>query len=274
MAKRTLGPTLFVGVVGLGTALFACAQGADRQAFSSAEGTVPEEGSPTAPAPTGSTPLPAPGKDAGVPAPGPSSCKVAPPSNKCGVAPQCGCGAGETCDVEDGSGNVGCVVAGNAPLGHACTSTAGCGLGLTCVFGTCHAFCDAPGTACADPKNGECVQVQTQNGGNVPNFDVCRIRCALHDPGSCGGKTAAGVGVCMTDGKGATDCQSGGARTENQSCSQADPCGPGLACITQGASSTCKRWCRVGQTDCGGGSQCAGFGTKVLVGAVEYGACP
>jgi hypothetical protein len=104
---------------------------------------------------------------------------------------------------------------------------------------------------------------------------VCRVQCAPQDPSSCGGKTNAGVGVCFVDDKGGTDCQEGGTSAENQACSPQAECGPGLVCISPaGGSDTCKRWCRVGTNDCGGVAQCRGFSTKVMVGTVEYGACP
>jgi len=163
-------------------------------------------------------------------------------------------------------------------MGKPCTATAGCAQGLTCVFGTCHPFCDKPGSACTQPGTGACVQVAAQGGAAIPNLAVCMVQCAPQDASSCGGKTNAGTGVCFVDDAGGTDCQSGGAVAENQACATADACGPGLVCITPSTgSSVCKRWCRVGQTgvnDCGGSAVCRGFSTKVMVGTVEYGACP
>jgi hypothetical protein len=158
-------------------------------------------------------------------------------------------------------------------MGHPCTATAGCALGLTCIFGTCHAYCDEK-QACSEGGTGACVQIETASGAAVPNLRICRVACALHDPASCGGKTNAGIGVCYVDDNGATDCQEGGPRTENQTCSATQACGPGLVCTTSSSSSTCKRWCRVGQKDCGTGKTCTGFSTEVKVGDVVYGACP
>lgn len=207
--------------------------------------------------------------------PPPSNCKTAAPSNACGVVPQCGCAKTETCDVVDSKGTAKCVAFGKAPTGKPCTATAGCAQGLTCVFGTCHAFCDKPGTKCTQAGNGDCVQVGAQGGAAIPNLSVCMVECAPHDASSCGGKTNAGTGVCFVDNEGNTDCREGGSRTENQTCSPTDECGPGLVCTTPSTGGgSCKRWCRVGTNDCGGSTACRAFSTKVIVSAVEYGACP
>lgn len=265
--------SLFAGAI----ALVACSSSSERTPFMEDAASQP---APTPDSTEQPAPPPAPVKptgDAGQEPP--SDCETTAPSNKCGLVPQCGCSASETCDVVDTKGNVGCVPFGKAPMGQPCTATVGCAKGLTCVFGTCHAFCDKPGSACGEPGTGQCVQVQGAGGSAITNLAVCMVQCAPHDPKSCGGKTNAGVGVCFVDDKGGTDCQEGGTRAENQTCSPQDDCGPGLVCVTPTAgSSVCKRWCRVGTTDCGGAVQCRSFSTKVMVatssGSVEYGACP
>jgi hypothetical protein len=202
----------------------------------------------------------------------PADCKLGP-NDVCSPSPQCGCSPTQTCDIVNTKGTTACVTAGNAPMGKPCTATAGCALGLTCLFGTCHAFCDAKGT-CSQPGAGACLQVQTEDGADVPNLRVCQVACELQDPNSCGGKTNAGVGACYSDGKGGTDCQEGGTHAENEKCSQEDKCGPGLVCVNTSSSSSCKRWCRLGHNDCGGTAKCAGFSNEVKVGNVVYGACP
>jgi hypothetical protein len=209
----------------------------------------------------------------------PSNCKTAAPSHACGVSPQCGCAKTETCDVVDTKGTATCVAFGKATMGKPCTATAGCARGLSCVFGTCHAFCDKGGTQCSEPGTGDCVQVTAQGGTAIPNLAVCMVQCAPHDPLACGGKTNAGTGVCFVAADGSTDCQEGGSRSENQTCSPTDECGPGLVCITTTSGTgtgadACKRWCRVGTNDCGGSAVCRAFSTKVMVGTAEYGACP
>ena len=204
----------------------------------------------------------------------PDTCKRTAPSKKCGLVPQCGCTLAETCEVQDTSGGVDCIVAGKGTLGAACIATAGCSVGLTCVYGACHAFCANPGSACTTPKSGGCVQINNQAGVAVPNLAICRIACDLRDVAACGAPNAAGTGVCMVDDKGQTDCAKGGTHTVGQACTPTDDCGPGLVCAGTAAGGTCKKWCRVGTNDCGGTVACNGFQTKIMVGGVEHGACP
>lgn len=274
MVTRAALSSFLVGAL----ALVACSSGPERTPFVEDAASQPAPAPDSTEEPPSSQPTPVkPTGDAGDEVP--SDCKTTAPSNKCGLVPQCGCSASETCDVIDAQGSVRCVAFGKAPMGQPCTATAGCARGLTCVFGTCHAFCDEPGKACGQAGTGDCIQVQAAGGAAIPNLAVCMVRCAPHDPKSCGGKTNAGVGVCFVDDKGGTDCQEGGTRTQNQTCTPQDECGPGLVCVTpSNGPSTCKRWCRVGTTDCGGSVQCQSFSTKVMVktasGSLEYGACP
>lgn len=258
-------------------ALAACSSGSERQPYTEDSPTTPAQ-TPEQTATPAKTPQAAPvttETDAGMQPDAPDTCKRTAPSKACGLVPQCGCTLAETCDVEDSSGNVGCIVAGKAPMGAPCIATAGCAIGLSCVFGTCHAFCDNPGSACTAPKTGGCIQVNASGGTPIPNYTVCRVACDLRDVNACGGTTAAGTGVCMED-NGTTDCAAGGTRTVNQSCGPTEECGPGLVCTLTGSATTgsCKKWCRVGKTDCGGTTVCSGFQTKVIVAGVEHGVCP
>ncbi|MBX3258945.1 MAG: hypothetical protein KF782_04450 [Labilithrix sp.] len=265
---------LVAGVVG--GSLLACSSDGSRAPFVGAGADAAADPEDARPAPTTTATPVTPSKttsDAGSTAPD-DDCERAAPSRECGVVPQCGCAPTHTCDVVDAQGTVRCITAGNAPMGHPCTATAGCALGLTCIFGTCHAFCDDPSAVCTAPGAGACAQVNGSGGAPIPNLAICRVACALHDPSSCGGVTNAGIGVCYVDDQNSTDCQEGGTRAEGQSCSPTDACGPGLVCTTTSGVSTCKRWCRVGQNDCGAGRTCMGFSSEVNVGGVVYGACP
>lgn len=289
--KRAFSGTRAVGLMSLATLaiafpIVACSSDGSRTPFTTAAtstGTTepnPSSTSTSPPETASTTQQESPSKptgDGGPVTPVDPGCTKAAPSNVCGVAPQCGCGPTQTCDVTDTQGSSECVSAGKAPMGSPCTATSGCAVGLTCIGGTCHAFCNNPGSACTAPGTGVCEQIK-QAGNAIPNLAICRVACAPQDPMSCGGTTLAGTGVCMVDDQGGTDCQAGGTLGENAKCSPTDDCGPALVCVTttQGSTSTssCKKWCRVGQNDCGAGKTCAGFKTAVKVGAVEYGACP
>ena len=250
----------------IGASLVACSSDGSRAGY---ETTSTDSTDPKKP---GASNPDAPGEadpDSGATAAAPADdCKTVAPSNACGVAPQCGCSEGRTCDVVDALGNARCVKAGDAPMGHPCGSTTECAAGMTCVFGTCHAFCNNPGDACSQPGTGACVQVKTTDGADVPNLAVCRVACAPHDPASCGGA------VCIIDQDGNTECQSGGgSRKEGETCSPEEQCGPGLGCVTSEDESTCRRWCRLAEDDCGAGQACTGFSPEVLVRGEAYGAC-
>jgi hypothetical protein len=183
------------------------------------------------------------------------------------VSPQCGCAEGKTCDVVDQRGSARCVSAGSVAMGHPCEASGDCALGLTCVFGTCHAFCNDPGQACGEPGTGDCAQVKTTDGDDVPNLMVCRVACEPYDEASCG------AAVCNVDPQGKTECQAGGSREEGEECSPTDTCGPGLGCVTADKKSSCKRWCRLGGSDCGADKSCNGFSPELVVNGVPYGAC-
>ncbi len=261
--------------------LGACATATDRTPFTNEvpAAATPAEMPEQNPAPAKnpqSTPATTGDNDASTQPDAPDTCVKSAPSNKCGVFPQCGCTLAETCDVPDATGNAECVVAGTAKMGAPCIATAGCAVGLTCLFGTCHAFCGNPGSACTVAKTGSCVQVNDTSSKPVPNLSVCRIACDLRDANACGGTTAAGSGACVLDDKNETDCATAGTVALNGTCGGAVECGAALVCAVAGAATTgsCKKWCRVSTADCGGTTACGGFGTPLMVGGVQYGACP
>src|SRR3954464_5218594 len=89
----------------------ACSSESTRTPYTDAAPTVPAETPEQNNAPV-ATPQAAPATtetDAGLVPDAPDTCKRTAPSKACGLVPQCGCTLAETCDVEDSSGNVGCV---------------------------------------------------------------------------------------------------------------------------------------------------------------------
>ena len=201
MTSLSLGLGVFVAVASV--ALAACSSSSERAPYT--------EDSPTAPAQTpeqNGTPVQTPQvapvtneTDAGMQPDAPDTCKRTAPSNKCGLVPQCGCTLAETCDVEDSSGNVGCITAGKAVMGAPCVATAGCALGLYVRLRDVPRVLRQSGSACTAPKTGECIQVKSASAAPIPNLTVCRVACDLRDVSACGGTTAAGTGVCMVDDK-------------------------------------------------------------------------
>ncbi len=218
--------------------------------------------------------------DASVPPPDASStpppdsggCARVGPGRACGVAPQCGCSSGETCDLT-ASGDSQCVgPAGLGVPGNHCVNAAACEVGLTCGYGqSCRPFCTTAGQPCGGANLGTCIQLKGGSGAAIPNFLVCEIKCQLHEPGSCG----LGSGCFQSSiTAGASDCYSAGSKGYNQVCVYADDCQAGYGCVgVSGGTYRCKKWCRVGQNDCGGAT-CAGFGTPLVVNNVTYGTCP
>jgi hypothetical protein len=220
--------------------------------------------------------------DSGNPSPdGSSSTCVKPPiadgggAASCGLSPQCGCASNQTCDVTSANGSTACVNAGTATLGHACSGTGGCAVGLTCVFGACHPYCATAGSQCAVAGTGVCYQVQNQQSQPVPNLDVCLIACALDDATSCGPVSANQndpvAGCTIIDNANHPDCATAGRSTTTCGANGAPPlCGPGYACTTAGG---CVKWCKVGGANTCGAQTCRSFSPPVVVVGIEFGGC-
>jgi len=201
-----------------------------------------------------------------------TSCTKVGPSNACGVSPQCGCSSTETCDLT-ATGDSACVgPAGLGVPGNHCINAAACQAGLTCGYGdSCRPFCSTAGQPCTGTNLGKCIQLNGAGNQPIPNFMVCEIKCQLQDPSSCGfgsGCFASSVTA------GASDCYGTGAKGYNQTCVYADDCQAGYGCVgVSGGTYHCKKWCRIGQNDCGGPT-CAGLNPALVVNNVTYGTCP
>ncbi len=213
------------------------------------------------PQPQDSGPLP----DAG------GGCAKAPPSNACGVYPQCGCGAQQTCEVDqtalDGSSS--CINAGSSGVGQACTQTQGqCAPGLTCIWGQCHEYCGSDGAKCTDPNTNYCINLTDNSQNPIPNLLVCHNDCQLENPSSCGGN---GEG-CIYFDVDKVDCYPVGTSTANCNATTSI-CPAGQICLTDQTNYFCLPYCRVGQNDCTSGT-CNSLGTGApMVNGVEYGYC-
>ena len=198
---------------------------------------------------------------------------------QCALDPQCGCASTQTCDIT-GYDTPACVLSGTAPAGHACTITQACARGLTCFNGACRPYCTTSGDkGCAKlDGGGSCVQIISDDGGDIPGYEVCSFHCSLLDPNACGptGDLYAG---CVPDNSGGTDCALVGIVDRGGDCSVSF-CKPSLDCvgITEqdgSTTQTCQPWCRVGHSpsDCGDAGTCQKFTPSVTAYGVEYGVC-
>jgi hypothetical protein len=201
----------------------------------------------------------------------------------CGLAPQCGCGSSQTCVVADTAGTASCVDAGNSALGQACNTTSDCAPGLTCTGGACRPYCSTVNTPCTAPGTGQCGQLVTPGGTNVPNGTVCTVNCQLDDQSACGGIPANGpIAACIpvSGASGlATDCRAAGRSTTTcgggTSGVETPPlCAPGYECESLNATFTCAPWCRVGVAGvCPASQNCNPFSQPLVISGTPWGTC-
>ncbi len=193
----------------------------------------------------------------------------------CDTTPQCGCPAGQACDVANFAGITQCVQAGNVPPYNACDgATTKCQAGYACVGGACKLFCESVAD-CTGPA-GDCSQVTyTDTSGNpqpIPQMKICAKKCKLESPSADCGATLSCYLTDQTAGK--TDCAAAGTGIGAVNCTTNNSiCAPGYVCLTSGE---CRKWCRVGTTaDCAAGKACTGFAApnQIFIGTTEYGVC-
>jgi hypothetical protein len=221
------------------------------------DSTVPAKDSST---PKDASEPDASGSDSAAPDAADSSvvCATVPPNHLCGLVPQCGCPAGQTCDVtSDQTGSTSCITAGAGVQGSPCSSTGGCQLGLTCIFGACRPYCAAAGQAC--PNAGFCIDPPyDMQGHTTPNRHTCTIDCDLRSPaGACPGN-----GCDYYQGLHKTDCGKAGGLDQGQLCNTHADCKPGFSCAQVAPISpfyACMGWCRIGHNEDCSGSSCTDY---------------
>jgi hypothetical protein len=204
-----------------------------------------------------------------------TECKHNTTTSTCGLFPQCGCAAGQMCNVQDGTGKALCEVAGTTPPFGTCTGTGAgtCAAGTTCVNGVCSPYC---GTN-TDCPNGVCVQVGTGPTTPIPGVKVCTLNCdPLHPNTAAGSYGACGTGAsCVPRSDHNTVCASPtkASGTQDASCSKTSDCAPGFTCESVGWGGTyCSAYCR-STADCTGNTQCRVPSTRVYDSASEIGFC-
>ncbi|HWM84705.1 MAG TPA: hypothetical protein VNO33_02680 [Kofleriaceae bacterium] len=221
----------------------------------------------------------------------------------CDVYQQCGCSAGQACDLDGAdlaSGATECrEVASPGQTQSNCDAADQCAAGYSCLGdpGQCRKMCDEDG----DCGAGYCVvQVVFENDEgafeDVPNARACTKQCtpeAGFDSG-CPSEPDLGCRVFTDDPDGEagsgderdyTDCTPSGTGRDTADCSQngdAD-CAPGFGCYVitytdDTQADECREICVVDvggvpqSNRCGEGT-CNGFATRSLIGDVEYGLC-
>lgn len=198
------------------------------------------------------------------------------------VSPQCGCAAGEMCQI-DGTGARACLPAGNVPIGGICDIDNDCAPGGICLattptISTCGEFCStdaqctAPGGLCA-------VKLNDGSGGQVPGVTLCSENCNATTNVGC----AAGTGC--TFGREAagqmrlfTTCREAGSGTQNSSCTDDTDCAATYGCFNTGSVNECLKYCNVNAASCPAGASCTPItigndAVEVIIGNVTYGAC-
>lgn len=166
------------------------------------------------------------------------------------------------------SGITVCVADGALAAYRACTGMNDCVKGTSCVDGACKPFC----SSVADCGGQQCLQVSYE-GFPITGWTVCAAGCDLVTP-----STKCGPGVTCwptnTVSGGMADCVGGaGTGTGPGGCS-ANPwsCAPGFTCVA--GTTDCRKWCKLGGTDCAAGETCTILPTGiVLVNGSTYGAC-
>lgn len=102
-----------------------------------------------------------------------AACSTSSSTTPCNQDPL-SCPAGQTCWVQTGPDDYGCVPAGPGTNGQPCTptqSSASCGNGLACVNGTCQSFCNPTDPSHGCPAGQTCASVTLPGG--TQSFNAC-----------------------------------------------------------------------------------------------------
>jgi hypothetical protein len=195
----------------------------------------------------------------------------------CGLAPQCGCAAGQTCDV-DISGARACVTGGALKVGVACLSTRECVAGLVCADGVCRQPCATPGATCTGERAGACktyAVAPADGGAPGVTYTACAVTCAYDKEDACGfaPNDLLAAACVYQPSTGDVECATvSRAQVQSGVCEADAQCGAGRVCVERPGFKTCRRLCKPGDpAACGG---CAAFAPPRVVAGVAYGYCP
>ena len=187
------------------------------------------------------------------------------------VSPQCGCSAGQACDLSGGTR--GCFAAGTRTEAQACDSTNRCAAGLTCSGPSSAPFCARYCATDADcPAGGGSIclmEINDSSGAVLAN--LCGIDCDPRTNTGCRSSTACSIrGVRSGTNEAVTWCRAVDPPFPFPICTDTT-CPAGQVCTGSGA---CAAYCRVGvASDCPAPQICTQFTDRPRVGGVEYGYC-
>jgi len=203
----------------------------------------------------------------------------------CDFWPQCGCQAGQKCTLDSADAHA-CLTAGTTPHSQPCSSDTDCAEGTICV-GTsaqdlrCHQFCVADGDCPGAGGGGVCIiTLVDTNQQEIPGATLCTTDCdpSSTSPVGCPVGWACHLQYVDADQNDIpdfffTDCaDDAGTGTGVGECDNVTQfCAPGYFCYTTWGD--CIRTCRMGMSDCPGGTTCLGFVDAAIVGTTEYGYC-
>jgi len=212
------------------------------------------------------------------------------PTDPCDLVEQCGCAAGEACDLaaDPLAGNDCRTVAAAGVETDSCDAPTDCAAGYTCVgdgagSAACKRFCNA-GSSCSQPR-GQCVIQLVSSGTEIPGALTCSSGC---DPtrasaGDCPADHGCFLYTVNPDGVANSgdelslvDCAPAGDGLQGAGCTAYEDCAPDHLCTGVGLGlSQCLRLCSDVGSACPAeaGTSCTGFTMPHEVGGTEYGVC-
>lgn len=180
------------------------------------------------------------------------SCCTPPLELACHWLTDCGCGAGETCSVDDGAVRA-CRAVSDTPLAAyaACDTDTQCPRFHHCAFGVCMRRCEVSSDCAADTQ---CLVLNEQD----PGTGICSRNCDMLSPGApAPGFQPCGPGLRCLDFDGpegaTTACIFAGTVSAGGACAGTADCGVGLDC----EAGLCLPLCELGAEGCAAGSVCA-----------------
>ena len=190
------------------------------------------------------------------------------------------CGDGQMCyqasDFGEKPGTFVCASPGGTST-LTCSSTSDCAPGWVCAYdsqggGLCRMWCRVGGSDCSDGQFCERL-----GGGGVysgtTEVGICDTHCEPWDETSCSDGQKCNWASDFGEKPGTFVCASPGG-TSTLTCSSQSDCAPGWNCFDDGQGGLCRRWCRVGGSDCSDGQFCGRLGGGgAYSGTTEVGIC-